>query len=251
MHELGPIAAYSDLLSWRNAFLPLAIVRCQPLLSHAGVPLSIAGAPSRLRRIALQCLENLHRLGSDKVNAATSANILLQEAIATLTTYYDEVPVTGLIEWMERHYLDLDQYIEWRMWRSVMVDLDRFIDGNIPVPIALDAETLHRVHDTIHSALGQKARDHYHELVRLASMSPLQPEERSLVALEQLRPGDAPEVDVLGALELVIGNQRAYDVWQDMAQWLEPTQKAATEQWARDAAKMIGYPPRMIRLIGT
>jgi hypothetical protein len=252
-----------DDWGWADAFLLLAVERCAPLLRDAGIPTQIAARPETLRMTAQQVMQarkgvqcsaaamptSLMRAPGLAEQYAQVVERLLAQAFATLDDAYGPAQTQALYEWARRHFFGGPfTYHGWE-WSSMLARLAGAYNPQLPnTPSPLRRPVKERFLHVVRRHFGAEVESRDEKRRERAADIPLSAVEQRLLALEVVYPGDDAELDVLARLEAVIAQQRAYEIWTDLDQWLTPSDREDLLAWARAEATMMGMPAEWITL---
>ncbi len=254
-----------NVVEWKTALLCLGVERCQPLLHAAGLPRQMASFPGTLQSVTMRTLLAAEDLAAAVKNPppdqavalraelltepyAAGMERLLARATAEMAAEYGDEATEGLIAWIERHFLNPQQRHRWWLWSILLPRLaDAYGTGGPVTPAAIDrgpSEVFSQiVREWFTPALdaldaGQIAR---------ARAMPLSPLEQRLLALEVIEPDDPGEIDVVGAIEDAIREERAWRAWNALAPIVSAAQRRQLVDWAAREAAAMQVPLDLVR----
>lgn len=251
------ISSLDDVVEWKNAMLCLGVERSQPLYHSAGVPRRMASLPGVLRDVAIQFLLRAAAIAAATRNLPADQPVamraelltepyaagiegLLADAFDDLAAEYGDAEAGELREWAERHFVDPRGRNRWWLLSLLLPRLaSAFEAGGTSQASPLAAGHREAFVASVHGWFGSAIAALDAGRIASARAIPLSAVEQRLVALEVLEPEDPPEVDVVNALELALGEERAYRAWQEIRQiFAPPQQRQIVEQLAVEAGAM-------------
>lgn len=245
-----------DITHWENAFRVLGLTRCQALLLDAGVPSKMVSAPDGLTRAAhyfwqirwqgitwegIQVGQGYSDPGFPE-NYRLGILALLNNTFNMLVNDYGEADASELDEWARRHFINQKQSSCLFIWYLLFLAA---VESSEPVPFP-DKAKLAEI--AVRENLGADRETGDANLIALARNIPLSPVEQRMVALEVTSPTDLVEVDLLDLIEMVLKNQRTYQVWIEIDKLADASEREALLWWGYERAAVLQIPAEEVVL---
>lgn len=244
----------ADLLYWGDVFRVLGIRRFHSFWASLGIPETVIAHPekaygaaeyfwtSRLGGIRWQGrvltgyvepdFERKYELG---------VQTLLSQTFAMLSDSYGTEAASDLQTWASRNFIDKTAVRLWSTWDSLLsLDNENFSFGG--VGSSLSRETLEKIRSTWGIHYPRNLRERIAALFHDVRGIPISGGEQMMIKLEVSQPGDMQEFDLESLIKIVLGRQRAFRFWADLASWAGLVEREALLWWAYDRAAAVGLP---------
>jgi hypothetical protein len=160
---------------------------------------------------------------------------LLANTFDRIANSYSDIDAQTLYDWAQRQFIDHQQINLWSTWSALFAGA-----AFETVPLDLPDEQRAPIKQLIEDHFGASVRSRETELLELAESIPLSTSEKRMLALEVTRPDDFEKVDLIQTLERIIQHQHAYQVWIELNNSIDESEREAIFWWAYREAVNIG-----------
>ena len=258
MIEAIRVSNVRELIYWADAFRVLGIKRCQPVLSRIGVSAAISSKPTGLVEAALHFWrQNWEGIRHDGIrvdigyadpefpdNYRSGVESLLWDSFTIVERHYSKEDSLSLYHWVKRFFIDQDEvnlWFTWSMLFSVPFEVQSELFKHAPEIVPL-------IRETIAGHFGQTVQANDAESLSRIERIPLSTLEQRMIALEVTQPGDFPEVDLPGLVKTLMQNNHAYQVWNELHEYLSILDRDALLWWGYEQATTLGISAEDVNL---
>jgi len=258
MIEAIHLSNVREIIYWADAFRVLEIKRCQPVLARTGVSAPISSQPDGLVEAALHFWRhNWDGISHDGIrvdigyadpafpdNYRFALESLLLDSFALIERHYSKEDSLSLYRWVKRFFIDQDEvnlWFTWSMLFSMPFEVQSELFKHAP-------EIVPRIKETIAGHFGQTVQANDLESLSRIERIPLSTLEKRMIALEVTQPSDFPEVDLPGLLKNLMQYNHAYQLWNELHEYLSTSDREALLWWGYEQATTLGISAQDVNL---
>jgi hypothetical protein len=250
MHQ-GLSVTRANFTRWEEAFMLMAMERCQPFFAEMGLPPEICAAPQPLALCARSFLEKSYAAKSGEFNSSAdyveTVRDSLESALAQVSMDYGEATARAFQDWCMRYVVDQSMVTKLDVWEPLFRRLCGLVadDGMSAAPPRNHVDLV-RICEIVYQHLSPGSLKEIQQRLEAARRFQLSETEKWIDETIRYFAGQG-EVSgaisiALNIVEAIISRYRIFRLWDYLNSISTPREISSLLEWGRQQALALGMP---------